>query len=44
MKVQARMKLNNTVQLGEVEARATIGKGSCSVEEVRLVRGADITL
>ena len=44
MKVQARMKLNNTVQLGEVEARATIGKGSCSVEEVRLIKGADITL
>jgi hypothetical protein len=38
------MKLNNTVQLGEVEARATIGKGSCSVEEVRLVKGVDITL
>ncbi len=44
VKVQARIKLNNTVQTGEVEARATIGKGSMSVEEVRLVKGADITL
>jgi hypothetical protein len=44
VKVQARMKLNNTVQTGEVEARATIGKGSCAVEEVRLIKGLDITL
>jgi hypothetical protein len=36
------MALNNTVQLGEVEARATIGKGSMSVEEVRLVKGMQI--
>src|SRR5262245_17883998 len=39
MKMQARIKLNNTVQTGDVEARATIGKGSMSVEEVRLVKG-----
>src|SRR5262245_38323632 len=36
VKMQARIKLNNTVQTGDVEAKATIGKGSCSVEEVRL--------
>jgi hypothetical protein len=39
VKLQARIKLNKIVQTGEVEARATIGKGSFSVEEVRLVRG-----
>lgn len=44
IKVQARMVMNNTVQTGEVEARCTIGKGSMAVEEVRLVKGADITL
>ncbi len=44
MKVQARMVMNTTVQTGEVEARATIGKGSMAVEEVRLVKGLDITL
>jgi len=44
IKVQARMVMNTTVQTGEVEARCTIGKGSMSVEEVRLVKGADITL
>lgn len=43
VKVQARIKLNNTVQTGEVEARATIGKGSVAVEEVRLLKGVDIT-
>jgi hypothetical protein len=44
MKVQARMVMNTTVQTGDVEARCTIGKGSMSVEEVRLVKGLDITL
>ena len=44
VKMQARMTLNTTVQTGDVEARATIGKGSLAVEEVRLVKGADITL
>jgi hypothetical protein len=42
VKVQARMALNNTVQLGDVEARCAIGKGSMSVEEVRLVKGMQI--
>ncbi len=44
VKVQARMTFNNIVQTGDVEARATIGKGCVTVEEVRLVKGADITL
>ena len=44
MKVKARMVMNTTVQTGDVEARCTIGKGSMSVEEVRLVKGLDITL
>jgi len=44
VKVQARMVMNTTVQTGEADARATIGKGSMAVEEVRLVKGLDITL
>ena len=44
VKVQARMTFANTVQTGDVEARAMIGKGCLAVEEVRLVKGADITL
>ncbi len=42
VKAQARMALNTTVQTGEVEARCTIGEGSMSVEEVRLVKGMQI--
>ena len=42
VKVQARMSLNTTVQTGDVEARVTMGKGSMSVEEVRLVKGMEI--
>jgi len=44
MKAQARIKLNTSVQLGTAEARAILGKGSMSVEEVRLVKDAQITL
>src|SRR5262245_51038719 len=44
MQMQARMVMNTTVQTGDVEARCTIGKGSMAVEEVRLVKGLDITL
>lgn len=47
VQVQARIVLANELlgtQLGEVEAKALIGKGTLSVEEVRLVKGADITL
>jgi hypothetical protein len=42
MKLQARMVMNNTVQLGEAEARCTMGKGSLAVEEVRLVKGMQV--
>jgi hypothetical protein len=44
MKVKARMQMNTTVQTGDVEARCTIGNGSMMVEEVRLVKGMDITM
>lgn len=44
MKAQARIKLNTSMQLGTAEARAILGKGSMSVEEVRLVKDAQITL
>lgn len=47
VKVQARILLANELlgtQQGEVEARALIGKGTLAVQEVRLVRNADITL
>jgi hypothetical protein len=42
-KAQSRMALNNTVQTGDVEARCNIGKGSMVVEEVRLVKGMEIS-
>jgi hypothetical protein len=42
MKLQARMVMNNTVQLGEAEARCTMGKGSLAIEEVRLVKGMSV--
>jgi hypothetical protein len=42
MKLQARMVMNTTVQLGDAEARCTMGKGSMSVEEVRLVKGMSV--
>lgn len=44
VEMQARMVLNTSVQTGSATARAIMGKGSCTVEEVRLVKGADITL
>lgn len=47
VKVQARIVLANELlgtEQGEVEAAALIGKGTVAVQEVRLVRGADITL
>jgi len=44
MKVQARMVLNTSFQNGAADARCLIGKGSMSVEEVRLVKGYDITM
>ena len=42
LKMQARMTLNTTVQTGDAEARCVMGKGSMSVEEVRLVKGMQI--
>lgn len=47
IQVQARIVLANQLlgtQLGEVEARALIGKGTLAVQEVRLVKDADITI
>lgn len=44
VEVQARLDFNQSFQQGTTSARATIGKGSVTVEEVRLVKGVDITL
>lgn len=44
IQVQARITLGESAQAGSAEAKATIGKGSVTVEEVRLVKDADITL
>src|SRR5262245_11809317 len=44
MQVQARMVMNTTFQTGDAEARCLLGKGSMAVEEVRLVKGYDITM
>ncbi|MFY9611387.1 MAG: hypothetical protein WAU45_22595 [Blastocatellia bacterium] len=47
VRVQARIVLANELlgtQQGEVEAKALIGKGTVAVQEVRLVRDADITV
>ncbi|HXG64255.1 MAG TPA: hypothetical protein VNO70_04050 [Blastocatellia bacterium] len=47
VEVQARINLAGALtgtQLGETEAKATIGKGTVAVQEVRLVKGTDITL
>jgi len=44
IEVQARISLDSSVQEGEAEARATLGKGSMTVEEVRLAKGEEIEL
>lgn len=44
IQVQARVILNSNQQTGAASAGAWIGKGSVSVEEVRLVKGLDLTL
>ena len=44
VEVQARVDLGSQIQQGQAEARATIGKGSVTVESVRMVRGEDIEL
>lgn len=41
IEVQARVDLGASSQAGSAEARATIGKGSMTVEEVRMIRGED---
>lgn len=38
IEVQAQIDSGTSVQLGEADAKASIGKGSISVEEVRLIR------
>jgi hypothetical protein len=42
--VQARVETSTDVQEGEAEAFAMIGRGSCTVEEVRMVNDEDIEL
>ncbi len=44
IEVQARIDTDTWVQAGSSEALATIGKGSLTVEEVRLVKGEDIVI
>jgi hypothetical protein len=44
IEVQARIDLDSSAEAGEAEARATLGKGSLTVEEVRLIVGEDIDL
>ena len=42
--VQAQIDFATSVQEGQAEAAALVGKGAVVVEEIRLVKGADITL
>jgi hypothetical protein len=44
IEVQARIDLGSSAQEGSAEARATLGKGSLTVEEVRLIQGEDIDM
>lgn len=44
IKVQACVDTSTSYQAGSAAAKAWVGKGSLSVEEVRLVKGSDITL
>lgn len=44
IEVQAKIDTNTSVQEGEAEALATIGKGAVTIEEVRLVKDEDVTL
>jgi hypothetical protein len=44
IKVQACVNTATSYQAGSAAAKAWVGKGSLSVEEVRLVKGSDITL
>lgn len=42
--VQARINTGTEVQLGEAEAQALVGKGSMTVESVRLIKDANVVL
>jgi hypothetical protein len=42
VRVQARIDLSTSYDAGAGEARAIIGKGSVTIEEVRLVKGSDV--
>ena len=44
IEVQARIELNSSAGSGAAEARAVLGKGSVTVEEVRLIKGEDYEL
>jgi hypothetical protein len=44
IQVQARLNLGASAQTGAAKARALIGKGSVTVESVRMIRGEDIEL
>lgn len=44
IQVQAKIDLGTAVQAGSAEARALIGKGSVTVEEVRMIRGSEILM
>ncbi len=43
VEVQARIDLGASAQEGQAVAKATVGKGCLTVEEVRLIKGEDIT-
>lgn len=42
--VQAKIDLGTQVKAGSAEARALIGKGSVTVEEVRMIKGAEVLM
>ena len=44
VEVQARINLGGSAQLGSAKAEALIGKGSVTIESVRMIRGEDIEL
>jgi hypothetical protein len=45
VKMQARMNISKTaLPPNTADAKALVGKGSVTVEEVRLVKGVDITI
>jgi hypothetical protein len=44
IEVQAKIETAHTAQAGSADAKATIGKGSVTVESVRMIRNEDIQL